>query len=87
MFGNVVYYDKKKIDEYRSVIKGQRNLEVEEYEVSNDKGIQVDLNGCIQGQHYGNVAGNLSLYQLERREETDTKERFCYQKRSASLGA
>ena len=43
MFGNVVYYDKKKIDEYRSVIKGQRNLEVEEYEVSNDKGIQVDL--------------------------------------------
>ena len=27
MFGNVVYYDKKKIDEYRSVIKGQRNLE------------------------------------------------------------
>ena len=43
MFGNVVYYDKKKIDEYRSVIKGQRNLEDEEYEVSNDKGIQVDL--------------------------------------------
>ncbi len=43
MFGNVVYYDKKKIDEYRSVIKGQRNLEVEEYEVSNDKGVQIDL--------------------------------------------
>ena len=47
----------------------------------------VDLNGCIQGQCYGNVAGNLPLYQLERREETDTKKRFCYQKRSASLGA
>jgi hypothetical protein len=43
MFGNVVYYDKKKIDEYRSLIKGQRNLEVEEYEISNDKGVQVDL--------------------------------------------
>ena len=43
MFGNVVYYDKKKIDEYKSVIKGQKNLEVEEYEVSNDKGVQVDL--------------------------------------------
>ena len=43
MLGNVIYYDKKKIDEYRSVIKGQRNLEVEEYEVSNDKGVQVDL--------------------------------------------
>ncbi len=43
MFGNVIYYDKKKIDEYRSVIKGQKNLEVEEYEVSNDKGVQIDL--------------------------------------------
>lgn len=43
MFGNVVYYDKKKIDEYKSVIKGQKNLEVEEYEVSNDKGVQIDL--------------------------------------------
>lgn len=27
MFGNVVYYDKKKIDEYRAVVKGQRNLQ------------------------------------------------------------
>ena len=43
MFGNVVYYDKKKIDEYRAVVKGQRNLQIDEYEVSNDKGIQVDL--------------------------------------------
>lgn len=43
MFGNVVYYDKKKIDEYRSVINGQRNLEVQEYEVSNDKGVQLGL--------------------------------------------
>lgn len=43
MFGNVVYYDKKKIDEYKAVIKGQKNLEVAEYEVSNDKGVQVDL--------------------------------------------
>ena len=33
----------KKIDEYKAVIKGQKNLEVEEYEVSNDKGVQVDL--------------------------------------------
>ena len=43
MFGNVVYYDKKKIDEYKSIIKGQKNLEVEEYLVSNDKGFQVDI--------------------------------------------
>lgn len=43
MFGNVIYYDKKKIDEYKSVIRGQKDLEVAEYEVSNDKGVQVDL--------------------------------------------
>ena len=35
------------------------------------------MNGCIQGQCYGNVAGNLPLYQLERREETDTKRGFA----------
>lgn len=43
MLGNVIYYDKKKIDEYRSVIKGQRNLEIKEYEISNDRGVQLDL--------------------------------------------
>lgn len=43
MFGNVVYYDKMKIDEYKSIIKGQRNLQVDEFEVSNDRGIQIDL--------------------------------------------
>ena len=43
MLGNVIYYDKKKIDEYRYVIKGQRNLEIKEYEISNDRGVQLDL--------------------------------------------
>lgn len=43
MFGNVIYYDKNKIDEYRAVVKGQRNLQIDEYEVSNDKGVQIDL--------------------------------------------
>ena len=28
MFGNVIYYDKNKIDEYRAVVKGQRNLQI-----------------------------------------------------------
>jgi len=32
------------------------------------------------------VAGNLPLYQLERREETDTKEGLCNQKGSAGVG-
>lgn len=43
MFGNVIYYDKKQINEYRSVIKGQKNLEIDEYQVSNDKGFQFDF--------------------------------------------
>lgn len=43
MFGKIMYYDKKTIDEYKSIIKGQRQLEVEEYEVSNDKGATIDL--------------------------------------------
>ena len=46
MFGNVIYYDKNKIDEYRAVVKGQRNLQIDEYEVSNDKGVQIDLVLC-----------------------------------------
>ena len=43
MFGNVVYYDRKKMDEYKSIIKGQRNLEIDEYEITNDKGAKLDL--------------------------------------------
>ena len=43
MFGKIMYFDKKTIDEYKSIIKGQRQLQVEEYEVSNDKGASVDL--------------------------------------------
>lgn len=43
MFGNVIYFDKRKIDEYKAVIKGQKNVEVDEYEVSNDKGLQFGL--------------------------------------------
>lgn len=45
MFGNIIYFDKKKIDEYKAVIKGQKNVEVDEYEVSNDKGLQLGLKG------------------------------------------
>lgn len=43
MFGRMMYYDKKTVDEYKSIIKGQRHLQVEEYEVSNDKGASLDL--------------------------------------------
>ena len=43
MFGNVLYYDKKKLNEYQSIIKGKRNLEINEYDITNDKGAKVDL--------------------------------------------
>lgn len=43
MFGKIMYYDKKTIDEYKALIRGQRQLEIEEYEVSNAKGAGFDL--------------------------------------------
>ncbi|UKI38258.1 MAG: hypothetical protein L6V93_10000 [Clostridiales bacterium] len=43
MFGNVVYYDRNKINEYKSIIMRQRNLEIDEYEITNDKGAKLDL--------------------------------------------
>ena len=43
MFGKIIYYDKKTVAEYKSVISGKPNLEIEEYDVSNDKGINADL--------------------------------------------
>ena len=43
MFGKIIYYDKKTIAEYKSIINGKPNLEIEEYDVSNDRGINADL--------------------------------------------
>ena len=43
MFGEIVYYDKNKIDEYKSIITGKKNVEISEYQVSNDKGMNLDL--------------------------------------------
>lgn len=43
MFGKIIYYDKKTVAEYKSIISGKPNLEIEEYDVSNDKGINADL--------------------------------------------
>ena len=46
-----------------------------------------DLNGCIQRQCYGNVAGNLSLHELEGGAEADTETGICYETGSAGMGA
>ena len=43
MFGKIVYYDKKAVAEYKTVISGKPNLEIDEYDVTNDKGISADL--------------------------------------------
>lgn len=43
MFGKIMYYDKKMIEDYSSVINGQRPLKIDEYRISNDKGIAADL--------------------------------------------
>ena len=41
------------------------------------------MNGCIQRQCYGNVAGNLSLHELEGGTEADTETGICYETGSA----
>lgn len=43
MFGKIIYYDKKTIDEYKAIINGKKNLEIEAYEVSNDRGAGLDV--------------------------------------------
>ena len=42
MFGKIIYFDKGTIDEYTSIIKGEKPLEVDEYEISKGKGIALD---------------------------------------------
>lgn len=43
IFGNIIYYDDKKISEYRSVILRQQSLKVKEYEVQSDKFTKLNL--------------------------------------------
>ena len=43
MFGKIMYYDKRTIDEYSAIMNGKPTLEIGEYKVSNDKGISANL--------------------------------------------
>ena len=43
MFGKMIYFDKGTVDEYTSVIKGEKQLEISEYEISKGKGLALDL--------------------------------------------
>lgn len=38
VFGKIIYYDKGTINDYKAIINGRRNVSVEEYAVTNDKG-------------------------------------------------
>lgn len=52
IFGDVIYYDEKKIMEYSSVITRQHNLTIKEYEISDDKSAHMNLKilgGDLQG--------------------------------------
>lgn len=43
MFGKIVYYDKKTIDEYKTIINGKPNLEIGEYDITSNKEVNADL--------------------------------------------
>lgn len=43
MFGKLIYYDKKTINEYKSLITGKKQVQVSEYEVARGKGIGLDF--------------------------------------------
>ncbi|MDR3541969.1 MAG: hypothetical protein P4L69_13520 [Desulfosporosinus sp.] len=43
MFGNLLYYDTKKINDYKAIIRGSRNVKIEKMDISNDKGANIHL--------------------------------------------
>lgn len=43
MFGNVVYLDYHKLNEYKSIATGKKNIKIDNYEVENDKGASINL--------------------------------------------
>ena len=43
MFGKILYYDKKTVSDYKAIINQKRNVEIEEIDVSDDKGVSADF--------------------------------------------
>lgn len=43
MFGKVIYFDEATINDYKALITGKPGLKIEEYSVSNDKGLSADF--------------------------------------------
>lgn len=51
MFGKVIYFDEEKINEYKSVLLGKNSIKVNQIDVSDDKGIGINIpiaNGSIK---------------------------------------
>ena len=51
MFGKVIYFDDEKINEYKSVLIGEKNVKINQINVSDDKGIGVNIpiaNGSVK---------------------------------------
>jgi hypothetical protein len=43
MFGNVIYYDEKKLNEYKSVASGKQNVKILNLEIENDKNASINF--------------------------------------------
>lgn len=43
MFGNVIFFDAPKVNEYKAVLKETRNLKIEKVRISDDKGIDAKI--------------------------------------------
>ncbi len=43
MFGKLIYYDREKINDYTAILIGEQTSKVDEYEISNDKGINANM--------------------------------------------
>lgn len=53
MFGKILYYDKKTVDEYRDIIKGKKQTKTNEIEVSKNIGIGIGVNNTTAEANAG----------------------------------
>ena len=63
MFGKILYYDKKTIDEYMALIKNKKQVKIEEYEIEKNQGVELDTkvlsaNTRTNKKHKGIIVDN-----------------------------
>lgn len=73
IFGNLIYYDEKKISDYSSIMLGQQNFKIKEYEISSNASGRVGfkiVGGDLQGsQKYTAEVQESLLYNCENFEK------------------